>query len=142
MHAWVRANRLDRQIAGTSQATIGIVTVGKAHHDAMHALRRLGLDNHPAIAVFKVAMAWPLEPLAITGVRPRQARHPRGRGKALPRRNAAPRRPLQPARPPRHRRQARRSHGADLLPGTLELSPELLIAALSRILPGTYGIPF
>ena len=40
---------------------MGIVTVGKAHQDAMHALRRLGLEGSPQIAVYKVAMLWPLE---------------------------------------------------------------------------------
>ncbi len=60
--AWVRANRLDRLMHGRADAPLGIVTVGKAHHDTMHALRRMGLDGHPDIAVFKVALAWPLEP--------------------------------------------------------------------------------
>ena len=59
--AWVRANRLDRLMHGRADAPIGIVTVGKAHHDAMHALRRLGLAGHPDIAVYKVALSWPLE---------------------------------------------------------------------------------
>ena len=37
------------------------MTVGKAHHDTLHALRHLGLDRHPDIAVYKVALSWPLE---------------------------------------------------------------------------------
>jgi indolepyruvate ferredoxin oxidoreductase len=59
--AWARANRIDRLISGSADATIGVVTVGKAHEDTMHALRRLGLDRHPAIAIYKVGMTWPLE---------------------------------------------------------------------------------
>ena len=59
--AWARANRIDRLISGSGDATIGVVTVGKAHEDTMHALRRLGLERHPQIAVYKVGMTWPLE---------------------------------------------------------------------------------
>jgi indolepyruvate ferredoxin oxidoreductase len=59
--AWARANRIDRLITGSADATIGLVTVGKAHEDTMHALRRLGLERHPRIAVYKVGMTWPLE---------------------------------------------------------------------------------
>ena len=59
--AWARANRIDRLISGSADATIGLVTVGKAHEDTMHALRRLGLDQHPRIAIYKVGMTWPLE---------------------------------------------------------------------------------
>jgi len=61
MLAWARANRLDRLVFGAADAPIGIVTVGKAHEDAMHALRRLGLDSHPQLALYKIAMTWPLE---------------------------------------------------------------------------------
>ena len=59
--AWARANRLDRRIFGTSDAPIGIVTVGRAHDDTLHALRMLDLEDHAQIALYKVAMTWPLE---------------------------------------------------------------------------------
>jgi indolepyruvate ferredoxin oxidoreductase len=59
--AWAQANRIDRLISGLPEATIGLITVGKAHEDTMHALRRLGLDQHPQLAVYKVGMTWPLE---------------------------------------------------------------------------------
>jgi indolepyruvate ferredoxin oxidoreductase len=59
--AWARANRIDRLVSGSADATIGLVTVGKAHEDTMHALRRMGLDQHPQIAIYKVGMTWPLE---------------------------------------------------------------------------------
>jgi indolepyruvate ferredoxin oxidoreductase len=64
--AWARANRLDRRILGSDDAPIGIVTVGRAHEDTMHALRMLGLEGHRQIALYKVAMTWPLE---TTGLR-------------------------------------------------------------------------
>jgi indolepyruvate ferredoxin oxidoreductase len=59
--AWARANRLDRRILGSSDAPIGIVTVGRAHADTLHALRMLDLEDHPQLALYKVAMSWPLE---------------------------------------------------------------------------------
>jgi indolepyruvate ferredoxin oxidoreductase len=64
--AWARANRLDRRILGSDDAPIGIVTVGRAHEDTMHALRMLDLEGHGQIALYKVAMTWPLE---TTGLR-------------------------------------------------------------------------
>ncbi len=59
--AWARANRLDRPVFGTRDAPIGLVTIGKAHEDTLHALRLLGLQGHPRIALYKVALTWPLE---------------------------------------------------------------------------------
>ncbi len=59
--AWARANRLDRKVLGADDAPIGIVTVGRAHEDTMHALRLLELEQHAQIALYKVAMTWPLE---------------------------------------------------------------------------------
>ena len=40
--AWARANRLDRLISGDPDAPIGLITVGKAHEDTLHALRAHG----------------------------------------------------------------------------------------------------
>ncbi len=59
--AWARANRIDRLISGAPDATIGLITVGKAHEDTLHALSRLGLHDHPQLAIYKVGMTWPLE---------------------------------------------------------------------------------
>ena len=140
MLAWARANRLDRQASGAGEATVGIVTVGKAHHDATHALRRLGLAEHPAIAVYKVGLAWPLETEAARAF---------ARGKRVllvveEKRSlvemqlrdalynlAADARPAIIGK--------RDAQGAELLPAVMELSPELLMRALSRTLPG-HGI--
>jgi indolepyruvate ferredoxin oxidoreductase len=63
--AWARANRVDHKVFGRADARIGLVTVGKAHHDVMHALAMLGLSPARAevlgIALYHVALAWPLE---------------------------------------------------------------------------------
>jgi indolepyruvate ferredoxin oxidoreductase len=59
--AWARVNHLDRVVFGGSAAPLGLVTVGRAHMDTMHALRRLGLEAHPQIALYKAGVSWPLE---------------------------------------------------------------------------------
>lgn len=63
--AWVRANKLDRTIVASQGGWLGIVTVGKAHQDLMQAVEDLGLTAKDlaalGIAVYKVAMSWPLE---------------------------------------------------------------------------------
>jgi indolepyruvate ferredoxin oxidoreductase len=63
--AWARANRIDRLVQGGSDAEFGLITVGKAHEDLLHALRRMGLDRDPRLAIYKVGMTWPLEPEGI-----------------------------------------------------------------------------
>ncbi len=138
LRAWVRANRLDRLAHGAGSAEIGLVTVGKAHHDAMHALRRLGLAAHPGIAVYKVGMAWPLETEGVRAF---------ARGKRLllviEEKRSLVEMQVRDALYALADRPAvlGKSDGADvpLLPDTMELSPELLIAALARVLPG-FGI--
>ncbi len=131
--AWARANRLDRLMHGRADATIGIVTVGKAHHDAMHALRRLGLDRHPDIAVYKVALSWPLETegvrefaqgkRAILVVEEKRANVETQLRSAL----------YDIADRPSVEGKLDQA-GAPLLPATLELSPELAMTALARVL--------
>ena len=131
--AWARANRLDRLMHGRQDAPIGIVTVGKAHHDLMHALRRLGLDGSPDIAVFKVALSWPIEPVglrefcagkrAVLVVEEKRANVEEQLRAALYN---------LPDRPPIQGKQD--LQGAALLPATMELSPELAMTALVRFL--------
>ena len=114
---------------GPAAATIGLVTVGKAHQDTMHALRRLGLAGHPNIAVFKVAMAWPLEPVGL-------AEFARGKRmllvveekRSLVEMQVRDRLYAWAERPAVYGKAD--AAGAELLPGTLALSPEQLIAAL------------
>jgi indolepyruvate ferredoxin oxidoreductase len=64
--AFARANRLDRTVLDSPHRRLGIVTAGKAYLDVRQALADLGLDAARAaelgIAVYKVAMTWPLEP--------------------------------------------------------------------------------
>lgn len=135
--AWAQANRLDRLMHGSSDAPVGIVTVGKAHHDVMHALRRLGLRDAPEIAVYKVAMSWPIEP---EGLR-RFAQGKRAllvveekRSLVEAQLRAALYNLSADARPP----IAGKSDlaGAPLLPAAMELSPEIVAPALARFLRG------
>ena len=133
--AWARANRLDRMVHGRLDAPVGIVTVGKAHHDLMHAMRRLGLEGHPGIAVFKVALSWPIEPVglrefaagkrALLVVEEKRANVEEQLRAVLY--NMADRPSIQGKTD---------LEGATLLPGVMELSPELAMAALVRFLPG------
>ena len=131
--AWVRANGLDRLVHGRAEATIGIVTVGKAHHDAMHALRRLGIDRHPDIAIYKVALSWPLE---TEGVR----EFAQGKRAILVVEEKRPNVETQ-LRSALYDLTERPSvegkfdlDGMPLLPATMELSPELAMTALVRVL--------
>ena len=136
--AWARANRLDRLVHGRMNAPIGIVTVGKAHHDIMHALRRLGLADSPDIAVYKVALSWPIEPVGLrefaAGKRALLVAEEK-RANVEEQLRAA----LYnlPDRPPIQGKQD--LDGATLLPAVLELSPELAMAALVRFL-GSAGL--
>jgi indolepyruvate ferredoxin oxidoreductase len=67
--AFVRANRLDREIWPQPRKRLGIVSSGKAWLDTMDALAQLGIDEAGAhelgVSVYKVAMVWPLEPQGI-----------------------------------------------------------------------------
>ena len=133
--AWARANRLDRLVRGGSGAEIGIVTVGKAHHDTMHALRRLGLEHHPAIAIYKVGMIWPLEAeglrLFARGKRAILVVEEKRSFVEMQARDALYNMPAD-ARPTVQGKTD--VTGAPLLPAVMELSPELLIPALQRVL--------
>jgi indolepyruvate ferredoxin oxidoreductase len=64
--AYVRANGLDRIIWDCPNPKLGIITTGKSFGDTMQALADLGIDEKVArdigLRVYKVAMAWPLEP--------------------------------------------------------------------------------
>lgn len=64
--AFARANRLDRVTIAAPTPRFGIVTTGKSYLDVRQALDDLGIDEAYAaeigLTVYKVAMAWPLEP--------------------------------------------------------------------------------
>ena len=64
--AFCRANKLDRVIFEAPKRRFGVVTVGKSYLDVRQALQELGIDAALAreigLAIYKVAMPWPLEP--------------------------------------------------------------------------------
>jgi indolepyruvate ferredoxin oxidoreductase len=66
VRAFARLNSVDKHIVSSPAATLGIVTVGKAHYDFMEVLRRLDLDPNALAAagvrVYKVGLVFPLEP--------------------------------------------------------------------------------
>ena len=69
VRAFAKVNALDKHIVVSPRATLGIVTVGKAHYDFMEVLRRLELDPNALAAagvrVYKVGLVWPLEPTRV-----------------------------------------------------------------------------
>lgn len=66
VHAFVRANGIDRTIFRAARPRLGIVTAGKSYGDVREALRLLNLDDAEAarigISLYKVGCIWPLEP--------------------------------------------------------------------------------
>ncbi|MCK6420446.1 MAG: indolepyruvate ferredoxin oxidoreductase family protein [Aquabacterium sp.] len=66
VRAFARLNSVDKHVVASPQATLGIVTVGKAHFDFMEVLRRLELDPNAlsaaGVRVYKVGLVFPLEP--------------------------------------------------------------------------------
>jgi indolepyruvate ferredoxin oxidoreductase len=66
VRAFARANKLDRVVIDSTKPRFGIVTIGKSYLDVCQALDDLGIDEAEAerigLRVYKVAMAWPLEP--------------------------------------------------------------------------------
>jgi len=65
VRAFSKLNSIDKHIVSSPSATLGIVTVGKAHYDFMEVLRRLDLDPNALAAagvrVYKVGLVYPLE---------------------------------------------------------------------------------
>ena len=70
--AYVRANRLDHVILPSPKPRVGIIVTGQAARDVFEALAALGIDAQEAgrlgLAVYKVAMPWPLEPEGVRQV--------------------------------------------------------------------------
>ncbi len=136
--AWARANRLDRLVFGGAEAPIGLVTVGRAHMDTMHALRRLGLEGHGQIALYKVGLSWPLETEGLRAF---------ARGKrallVIEEKRSFVEAQIRDALynlPANERPEVvgkTDAVGAPLLSPLLELSPEAVAGALARFLTGT-----
>jgi len=65
VRAFARTNSIDKWIATSPNADIGIVTCGKAHLDLMEALRRLDLTvadlAEAGVRIYKVGLSFPLE---------------------------------------------------------------------------------
>ncbi|SHE78233.1 indolepyruvate ferredoxin oxidoreductase [Microbulbifer donghaiensis] len=63
--AFARANNLNKVVLENSDATLGIVTTGKAHLDLMQAFEDMGIDEQKAkalgIRILKVGMTYPLD---------------------------------------------------------------------------------
>ena len=63
--AYVRANRLNRNVVATANDRFGLIASGKAYNDMRQALLDLGLDDGTCrrlgIRVHKVNVVWPLE---------------------------------------------------------------------------------
>ncbi|BDB28396.1 indolepyruvate ferredoxin oxidoreductase [Cupriavidus sp. TA19] len=67
--AYVRANRLNRNVVEGPSDRLGIIASGKAYSDTRQALLDLGLDDAACralgIRVHKVSVVWPLESLSV-----------------------------------------------------------------------------
>ena len=105
--AFARANGLDRLALGNDQAPMGIVTAGKCWHEVRLALRALGLEGDPRIAVWKVGLVWPLEPQGISGFALGKRELLVVEDKTAFRRDPGRGHPLQRAPAPAHHRQDR-----------------------------------
>ncbi|MCP1632898.1 indolepyruvate ferredoxin oxidoreductase family protein [Kerstersia gyiorum] len=69
VHAYVRANGLDRTVGRHAGARIGIIAAGKSWLDLLSGLKALNLDTQVlqdmGIVLYKPALVWPLEPQGI-----------------------------------------------------------------------------
>lgn len=67
--AWVRANQLDHVILPSAKPRVGVIVTGQAARDVFEALAAIGVSPEEAarlgLAIYKVAMPWPLEPEGI-----------------------------------------------------------------------------
>src|ERR1700748_3573702 len=72
VRAFAKINSVDKHIVASPNATLGIVTVGKAHFDFLEVLRRLELDPNALAAagvrIYKVGLVFPLEPTRMAEV--------------------------------------------------------------------------
>ncbi len=144
--AYVHANGLDGIRFGAERPRFGIVATGKAYRDLRQALALIGIDHDRAaalgLAIYKVAMPWPLEPLGISGFtrdleRLMVVEHKRALiepqiKELLYHRPAGQRPPVFGKTTP---------DGAPFLQDVQELSPRELLPALLSFLPDIAGDP-
>jgi indolepyruvate ferredoxin oxidoreductase len=66
VHAFARANDIDRVVIDASKPRLVVMTTGKSYLDVRQALDDLGIDaelaEHIGLRVYKIGMPWPLEP--------------------------------------------------------------------------------
>jgi indolepyruvate ferredoxin oxidoreductase len=66
VRAFARINSIDRDIVTSDNATVGIVTAGKAHFDFMEVLRRLDISTETlarhGVRIHKLGLTYPIEP--------------------------------------------------------------------------------
>jgi len=66
VRAFARVNSIDRHVVRAPQATVGVVTAGKAHADFMEVLRRLDIPPDTLAAhgvrIYKLGLTFPIEP--------------------------------------------------------------------------------
>lgn len=66
---YIRVNRLNHVAFGAEKPRIGLIAAGKAYRDLLQAFQLFGISDVQAremgIGVFKVAVAWPLEPVGL-----------------------------------------------------------------------------
>ncbi len=66
LHAFARANPIDRIVIDSPNPKLGVVTTGKGYLDLRQALDDLGIDESKAselgVRVYKLALTWPIEP--------------------------------------------------------------------------------
>ncbi|MCD0505048.1 indolepyruvate ferredoxin oxidoreductase family protein [Bordetella petrii] len=64
VRAFARRHSIDRLVSPAPRATVGLVTVGKAHLDTLEALARLGIDpqaDDTPVRIYKPGLTWPLD---------------------------------------------------------------------------------
>ncbi|MEM9222061.1 MAG: indolepyruvate ferredoxin oxidoreductase family protein [Pseudomonadota bacterium] len=140
VRAYGEANRLDKVVFGTERGRVGFVTTGKAYLDLLQAFDLLGISEARAkamgIAVYKVAMPWPLGAQSLQ-------RFARGKERlVVVEHKRAFMEPqikdalygLEEAQRPRIWGKTR-PDGAPFLPDVLELRPQDLLQALLSVLP-------
>ena len=63
--AFSKVNSIDRHVIESTQATVGIVTCGKAHYDLMEVLRRLEISRDmlaaAGVRLYKLGLTFPIE---------------------------------------------------------------------------------
>ncbi len=131
---WARANRIDRDVFGSADAPIGIVTVGRAHEDAMRALAMTDLIGHSQLAMRKIGLSWPIDAESIRDF---------ARGKKLllvvEEKRSFVENQIRDAlyNMPADQRPGivgkTDLNGAPLLPAVMELSPEIVGSAMTRL---------